>query len=86
MFEQNEGLKQYFEKFKNVDNATLFKSDALKEHATAVMEWLDTIVTELDNADQTHAKLKKQGEIHKKRGIPDEALKVFILSQFVFVY
>jgi hypothetical protein len=74
MFEKNEGLKQHFGKFKNMDNATLFKSDALLEHASNVMEFLDVTVTELDNADSTHDKLKNMGLSHKKRGIPEEAL------------
>jgi hypothetical protein len=74
MFEKNEGLKKHFKKFENMDNATLFKSDALLEHATIVMEFLDVTVTELDNADSTHDKLKKMGLSHKKRGIPEEAI------------
>ena len=59
-----------------MDNATLFKSDALIEHATVVMEMFDVTVTELDDADKTHAKLKKLGLKHKTRGIPEDVIKV----------
>jgi hypothetical protein len=76
MFEADENLKRHFEKFKDMNNATLFTSQALIDHATAVMEMLDITVTELDNADSTHNKLKKQGLMHKKRNIPENELKV----------
>ena len=76
MFEKNANMKRYFDKFKDMDNAVLFKSEILVEHATVVMEMIDTTVTELDNADQTHAKLKKLGSSHKRRGIVAEDLKV----------
>ena len=76
MFEAHPDMKNHFEKFKNADNERLFKSTALQDHASAVMEMIDTFVTELDDADKTHAKIKKIGGDHKKRKIPDEHLKV----------
>ena len=76
MFESNEDLKKYFEKFKNMPNETLFKSQLLLNHATTVMESIDTFVTELDDAEKTHQALKKIGVEHKARGISDSAIKV----------
>lgn len=59
MFESNEELKKHFEKFKDMENEKLFKSQLLLNHATSVMESIDTTVTELDDAEKTHTKLKK---------------------------
>jgi hypothetical protein len=76
LFESNQDLKKYFEKFKDMDNESLFKSQALINHATSVMESIDTTVTELDDADKTHNRLKKLGLEHKARGITESFLKV----------
>lgn len=76
MFEANPDMKKYFEKFKDMDNARLFKSTILQDHANVVMEMIDTFVTELDDAEKTHAKIKKVGGDHKKRGIKDTDLNV----------
>ena len=53
MFESKPELKNYFEKFKNMSLEILYKSDALLNHATNVMEAIDTAVTELDDAEKT---------------------------------
>jgi hemoglobin-like flavoprotein len=74
MFESNEELKKYFEKLKDKDNATLLKSQILLDHATVVMEAIDTTVTELDDAEKTHNNLKKMGVEHKARGIAESHL------------
>ena len=76
MFEANEDLKKYFDKFKNLNSEQLLKSTALLNHATAVMESIDTTVTELDDAEKTHQRLKKLGVEHKARGVADSAIKV----------
>lgn len=78
MFEAKPDLKNYFEKFKNISNEVLYKSDALLNHATNVMEAIDTAVMELDDADKTHQKLKKIGLKHKTLQVPDEVIKVKI--------
>jgi hemoglobin-like flavoprotein len=74
MFSSNEELKQYFEKLKDKDNAVLIKSQILLDHATVVMEAIDTTVTELDDAEKTHANLKKLGVEHKARGVKESHL------------
>lgn len=76
MFEANPEMKNYFEKFKGMDNEKLFKSTILQDHASLTMEMIDTFVTELDDADKTHAKIKKLGADHKKLGMKDEHLNV----------
>lgn len=76
MFEANPEMKNYFEKFKDMDNERLFKSQLLQDHASATMEMIDQLVTELDDADKTHAKIKKLGADHKKRGIKEDHLNV----------
>lgn len=38
-------------------------------HATAVMTELDEIITEIDDGDKVHARLKALGLSHKARGI-----------------
>lgn len=78
MFEAKSDLKNYFEKFKNMSNEVLFKSDALLNFATKVMEEIDLIVTELDDAEKTHLKLKKLGLKHKNLQIPEDVIKVNI--------
>jgi hemoglobin-like flavoprotein len=74
LFEANADIKNYFEKFKNLSNDKLFKSQLLINHATTVMETLDTTIMELDDADKTHSKLKKLGLDHKARGVGDSIL------------
>lgn len=76
MFEANPDLKKYFEKFKDMSNEQLFKSTVLIDHATSVMEFLDIIVTELDDAEKTHQNIKKVGLQHKNRGVQDFHLNV----------
>ena len=83
MFEANPDMKNYFEKFKDMDNEKLFKSVALQDHANVTMEMIDTLVTELDNADATHAKIKKLGADHKKRGIKEDHIKVYQQKQLI---
>lgn len=75
MFETNADVKKYFEKFKDMNNELLIKSTILIDHATAVMEMLDTYVTELDDAEKTHNNIKKKGAEHKARGIKEEHLR-----------
>ena len=67
-------MKQYFDKFKNKENAALLKSQILIDHATVVMEAIDTSVTELDDADKTHENVKKLGAEHRTRGIKESHL------------
>ena len=55
-----------------MDNATLAKSTVLENHATVVMEAIDTAITEIDDAEKTHQKLKKFGLEHKARGVKVE--------------
>ncbi len=76
MFEAKPETKSYFEKFKNMPNEALSKHDPFINLVTNVMELFDTAVTELDDAEKTHQKLKKAGLAHKNRGIPDALLKV----------
>ena len=78
MFENKPDLKNYFEKFKNMSIEVLIKSDALLNHATNVMEAIDTAVTELDDAEKTHQKLKKLGQKHKTFHVPEDIIKVII--------
>ena len=72
LFESNVEFKNYFEKFKNMENAVLIKSQVLENHATIVMETIDTAITEIDDAEKTHTKLKRFGLEHKARGIKIE--------------
>lgn len=74
MFEACPDTKNHFEKFKNMSNDQLSKYDPFINHVTNVMESLDLIVTELDDADKAHDKLKKIGTKHKTSGIPDSML------------
>ena len=74
MFESNQDLKKYFEKFKDMSNDALFRSQLLLNHATTVMESIDTFATELEDAEKTHQKIKKLGSEHKLRGIKEEHL------------
>lgn len=69
LFEANPEFKSYFEKFKHLENAVLIKSQVLENHATAVMEAIDIAITEIDDAEKTHTKLKKLGLEHKARGV-----------------
>jgi hypothetical protein len=75
MFETKPDLKDYFGKFKNMSIEVLIKSDALLNHATNVMEAIDTAVTELDDAEKTHQKLKKLGQKHKTLHVPEDIIK-----------
>ena len=52
-----------------MENSVLMKSQVLENHATIVMEAIDTAITEIDDAEKTHTKLKKLGLEHKARGI-----------------
>ncbi len=74
MFEKNSDMKLYFEKFKGKENAALLKSEILIEHATVVMEAIDTSLTELDDAEKTHSNVKKLGAQHKARGVKEAHL------------
>lgn len=76
MFESNKDMKNYFEKLKNLDNDQIAKNTAFINHATNVMEALDTTVTELEDAEKTHAKLKKLGHEHRLRNIDVSHIKV----------
>ena len=76
MFEANPATKNYFEKFKHLSNEALAKHDPFINHVANVMELFDAAVTELDEAEKTHQKLKKVGADHKKRAVPDTVLKV----------
>lgn len=78
MFESNQDLKKYFEKFKDMSNDTLFRSQLLLNHATTVMESIDTFATELEDAEKTHQKIKKLGSEHKLRGIKEEHIQVIV--------
>ena len=84
MFEACPDTKNHFEKFKNMSNDQLSKYDPFINHVTNVMESLDLIVTELDDADKAHDKLKKIGTKHKTSGIPDSMLQVIRLTEFNF--
>jgi len=83
MFEAKPELKNYFEKFKNMSLEVLYKSDALLNHATNVMETIDTTVTELDDAEKTHQNLKKLGLKHKTLQVPDEVIKVYYTKLYI---
>jgi hemoglobin-like flavoprotein len=74
LFETDAALKNDFQKFKDKDNSALQNMTALHNHAMQVMEALDTVVTELEEADKTHQYLLKIGKDHKARGIPIEHL------------
>jgi hypothetical protein len=54
----------------------LFESKILTDHATAVMSEIDVTISEIDQAEVCHAKLKKLGADHKRRGIKDFSLWV----------
>ena len=71
-----------FEKFKNMSIEVLIKSDALLNHATNVMEAIDTAITELDDAEKTHLKLKKLGQKHKTLHVPEDVIKVSFCSLY----
>lgn len=75
MFEACPDTKNYFEKFKSMSNDVLAKNEPFINFATNVMEALDTAITELDDAEKTHQKLKKIGAKHKAAGILDTMLK-----------
>lgn len=75
MFESCPDTKTYFEKFKDVSNELLSKKDPFVNLVTNVMEAMDTAVTELDDAEKTHQKLKQIGAKHKERGVPDIIIK-----------
>ena len=44
------------------------------------MEAIDVAVTELDDAEKTHSKLKKIGLEHKNRQIPETLILVRIMT------
>ena len=69
MFEKNPDTKNYFEKFKGKDNAALANNQALHNHAIHVMELIDTVITELEEADKSHQLLLNTGKDHKGRNI-----------------
>jgi len=85
MFESNKDMKNYFEKLKNMDNDKIAKSTVFIDHATNVMEALDTTVTELEDAEKTHAKLKKLGHDHRLRNIDVSHIKVKIFHFVLLV-
>jgi hypothetical protein len=84
MFEANKDMKNYFEKLKNMDNDQIAKNTAFINHATNVMEALDTTVTELEDAEKTHAKLKKLGHEHRLRNIDVLHIKVNLKFHLIF--
>ena len=59
-----------------MDSASLINSQVLECHATVVMEAIDSALTDIDNAEMTHLKLKQLGVEHKKRGIEPELIAV----------
>ena len=55
-----------------MDSASLLKSHVLQNHASTVMGAIDSILSEISNAEKTSEKLRQLGLEHKKRGIqPD---------------
>ena len=68
-----------FEKFKDIPNDKLYKSTLFLDYVTMVMESMDTIVTELDDADKTHQNIKKIGSDHKKRNLESPVFNVSLL-------
>lgn len=75
MFEASPDTKNYFEKFKHLSNEQLAKHEPFIDYATNLMESYDTAITDLDDADKTHQKLKKIGTENKKNEIPVTMLK-----------
>lgn len=75
MFEACPPTKNYFEKFKSMSNEVLAKNEPFTIFAANVMEAFDTAITELDDPEKTHQKLKKIGAKHKTYGVPDTVLK-----------
>ena len=55
-----------------MNNEQLLRSQVLLNHATVVMEAIDTAITEIDDAEKTHTKLKKLGVEHRVRGVKEE--------------
>ncbi len=76
LFQNNKEFISHFEKFMHIDSVKLLESTVLVDHATAVMSEIDRTVDEIDQAEVCHAKLKKIGADHKKRGIKDFFFRV----------
>lgn len=70
MFEASPDTKTYFEKFKDVPNDVLAKKEPFKDFANNVLEFMDTCVTELDEAEKTQKNLLAMGAKHKAKHIP----------------
>ena len=82
MFETSPDTKAYFDKFKDIPNEVLAKKEPFKEFANNVFEFMDTCVTELDEADKTHKNLLSMGAKHRTKGIPSTLFKVSLFSSF----
>ena len=52
-----------------MDNASLLKSHVLESHATVVMEAIDLALSEIDNVEKMHHKLRNLGVEHMARHI-----------------
>lgn len=70
MFEASPDTKTYFVKFKDVPNDVLVKKEPFKDFANNVLEFMDTCVTELDEAEKTQNNLLAMGAKHKAKDIP----------------
>ncbi len=82
LFETHEDLKGYFDKFKGKDNSQLANNQALHNHAVQVMELIDTVVTELEEAEKSHQLLLKIGRDHKNRNVKVEHIE-FMKAPFL---
>ena len=84
LFEANEDIKKHLNKFSELDNATLIKSELLVGHAHGVMAMIDETIIGLDDAELTHQKLKNLGVDHRERHITasliDEIREPFLRS------
>ena len=62
---------------KRVDSTSLvLTSQVLERHATVVMQAIDAAISSIDNADNTHEKLRLLGVEHKVRGIRCQFISV----------
>ena len=78
MFTKNPEYKDHFPKLAKCTPENLLTSPQLITQANNVMEFFDLNITELDDADATHAKIKKLGADTKAQGSPDTTFKVRI--------
>jgi len=76
MFEACPETKASLDKFKSTANDALRTHEPFINYCANLMEQFDTAITELDDADKTHAKLQTIGTQYRADHMPDTFIKV----------